>query len=229
MPNSLTVLEKEMKPYVDRFGLVTPSGGTSGNGLLYTSEWLLTLFRQGILDDETTQKYSEAIDKCQVTKGLFNRHPEATTHRNATDDYIGVIAVSRALGLPYAHFIYRHGVKYAWVFNNVNPGFFHISSWFGRKFQFRAHVKFGIGMKPNLFERLVWCYSVITSAWKPLTDQDARTLTWLLVITASGQDDLTDKVGEWWMSKFKSQYKNGMSTVLEDYFGFQHPIARYIK
>jgi hypothetical protein len=222
-------IKKDAENYIDPYGLITPNGGPSGNGLLYTSEWLVALKLKDEISEQDIHKFGKAIRSCRVAgyPALYNRNP-SHPDREAPDDYIGLAAVSSICGYHFIHQIVDWGNQTNWTYNNLNPEEFHIKSWFGRMPQVICHFKFAAGKSPSVLEKIWWCGTIILSGLRPVKDNNGRCLSWLLVETAKGKSWLCDLVGQWFMDKLNKDYPGGMSQVFTEYFTFPHPIARIL-
>lgn len=87
------ITKMDLKDYLDPTGLVKPSKGisTSGNGLLYTSVYvLLDNLTLGHL--EGAWNYTTVIDQCMLKPGLLTRVPDNSQKQESWDDYLGVAA-----------------------------------------------------------------------------------------------------------------------------------------
>jgi hypothetical protein len=108
-------------PYIDKDGLVQPTvGGESGNGLLYTSEYIYALLANGGMDRIEQMRLTAAYNACQMQEGLMARTPIGTafsTDQEGPDDYYGCGAASSELDGSLARHILAYGRKGASGFN----------------------------------------------------------------------------------------------------------------
>lgn len=109
---------EDYKVYKDKFGLnqnVTDNGdeyGVSGNGLLYTTGYILALVDNNALNRDEVIRLLNVYQSCQVPgeSGLYHRTPTKVKDYNSLDDIFGVLLASKYLddGLM-AKFIYSRG------------------------------------------------------------------------------------------------------------------------
>lgn len=223
---------KDFNPFIDKYGLVTPDGKPCGNGIRYTAECVVAAFDNKVLDSTMKMGIFDCITDCQLSPGLFKRHPEHTD-QEGPDDYIGLGTISHFLGYKnIARSILKYGrthkyfgvLKY--VYNNVDPNKFSMSAWLGRMPQLICHLQFAAGEDPSLFKKIWWCGSVLNSLRVPSTDQDAFALTWHLVRVAEGKSKLCDFIINIW----RKRQKHNISEILSDYFNNQfHPLVKWLK
>ena len=165
--------------YLDANGLMSGDGSITGNGLRYTSEYLIGLEKNRIYDLSDAYQFFPVIDSCMLKTGLFSRTPSKQSAQQGPDDYIALIHLGVALKQKYAIWIYEYGAKNNFIYLNDSANVKTLKSAFlGRFPQFLAHLKFAVGKEPTLLERLVWCYNVAFSAKG--NDQDSWVLSWHL-------------------------------------------------
>jgi hypothetical protein len=106
-------IKDDFKVYTDQYGLVQPSPGeTSGNGLLYTAEYILALAAHGALDDAEKQRLMAVYRACQVLPGLMRRSPAGAPFcgdQEGPDDYVGVGAAANLIGTSLAQDVVKYG------------------------------------------------------------------------------------------------------------------------
>lgn len=117
--NNMNIYE-DYKVYRDRFGLSQPiiddgrPYGVSGNGLIYTSAYILALVDNNAMTEEEKQRLLQVYLSCQHPNypGLFFRTPGNNTNYNSYDDLLGVVLASKYLdnGLM-AEDVYLHGLR----------------------------------------------------------------------------------------------------------------------
>lgn len=79
-------------------GLIHDStGGISGNGLLYTAEWVLALSNLSLLSPSNRIKFVGAYNSHMRIEGLMMRTPSNAFGQEGPDDYFGVAAASKVL------------------------------------------------------------------------------------------------------------------------------------
>jgi hypothetical protein len=169
---------------------------------------------------------------CQPTfLGCFSRSPDGSGGQEGPDDYTGVAAASPT----FASFIVDYGRQRFWVYNNTNPGSLRTQAgdinWAAFFIRFPgliAHLHYGANITPNWWLRQAWRLTVL---WSALTasGQDDWILTWLLVVTAGEKSTLNRWCKRLWLHRLLKAYPGGINEVFKNYFGFQHPIAKWAK
>ena len=234
-----TIFQNDFKLFIDKFGLISPyqSGISSGNGIRYTAEYVVSLletfnYASGVIDTEVN-RINESVLKCQVQPGLYKRTPD-DGRLEAPDDYVGLGTISNLINHNIALDILKYGKEHKcflvipYIYNNCEPGKWNIGAWLGRQQQVICHLQFAAGIKPALWRKIWWCGAIYLSTKSDVKDQDAYVLSWHLVKTAKGKSWLCDKFINYWKKK---QEKRGLkiSQVLKDYFGFDHPLTKYLQ
>lgn len=229
-------LRDEIESYRDMDGLVAPKRtfpgqrNASGNGILYTAEYFLLLDLRGeLLHPKDPADFMAVLLSCQNEPGLFNRSP-VHPDQEAPDDYLGLVLASEVLRLPYAMDIWAYGDRNHFVYNNVRPGKFTWTAWFGRMPQVVAHFQWCAGFTPALWRRLWWCGAVATAGFRGKGGEDAWILSWLLtrIIEREHVGDSLERMAiKIWRWRLKRAYPGGMKGVFSRYFGPEHPIAKY--
>jgi hypothetical protein len=224
-------LRNEILDYVDADGLVSPrrvedktARSASGNGLLYTSEYMIALHLRGDLNLTDIEGFVRVLRSCQKEPGLFNRSP-IHKDQNAPDDYTGILAACHMIGIEeFPRAIYKYGNEHGWVFDNTGEG--SKSAWFWRMPHLVAAIKIAAGEKCELWRQIYTTAVILWAIRAKREDQDAHTLTWLLTKIT---DDkwIPRQAGKLWRWKFKRQYPRGLGQVLSDYFNCYHPLANY--
>lgn len=228
--------------FIDGDGLITPrpclalEHNVSGNGLLYTAEYLIWMIY--------AKEYQPVIDRaywfsvageCLVEPGLLKRSP---THpdQQGPDDYIGAAAASYFIDqgllaktiLEYGrtHPARWKGLPVHYVYNNVKPGEFSSSAWLGRQPALIAHLQFCAGETPALWRQLAWAAAILMA--KP-ESQDDWVLSSLLVMVAGDRTWVTRQASRRWKENFKQAWPGGLKQVLTAYFNLQeaHPLATW--
>jgi hypothetical protein len=161
------MLKDEMIAYTDKYGLIQPQKqpNESGNGLLYTSEYIVTLAKLGQLETDDKVKYLGAIMSSEVQPGLFKRNPEAFTNDiEAIDDYIGLAAGSKAANRLIAQRILKYGREHKFLLKDIISDYlnrsdssFHLPLIFVSKLF--GNIKVGYvynNLEPNKANSEVW-------------------------------------------------------------------------
>lgn len=205
-----------------------PQRNSSGNGLLYTSFYIIYLYKSGLISlDHINIFRNISLAGCQVEAGLFKRAP-TKYDQEGIDDYIGISTACYVLKTREVIDIYNYGKANDWVFNNVVPGKFSFSSWFGRFPQFVAHLHYCAGVEPSFFLRLYLAGSIFLSALAPKNHHDQRTLSWLMIQACYGKSKMIDLAAKFWYKRLNSLFPGGMREVFKDYFqNADHPLSKY--
>lgn len=248
----MSQIHDDFAPYVDEFGYVNP---TSSNTIRATSELLLIiggarLYPNGALspkfgtpDGDDFVKSFHAIESLQIFPGLFER-TLTSKDQEGPDDYIAVVNALR--GYFIAIYIYQWGqrktpirglftspvlkfllgwIKVRYNYNNVIPDMVNRSSWLGRQIQVRAHIKWGANVYPSILERLYWGI-VISISGKP-GDQDSWALSWHLIQCMAGRCWIGNLAVKLWKKRFAVAYPGGIKQVFAEYYGKDHPLAKW--
>ena len=228
--------QKEIvKEYTDQFGLVQHSKGiTAGNGVRFTSEWILALKSHNAMDGADLTKFYSAIEGCRVVNGLYKRSP-VNNDQEGLDDYVALVHCFYKLGdtgkakkvLDYGlntYVSFWGPIRLRFVYNNVNPNVFHRSAWFGRFPALVAHFHWCAGVVPNILLRVYAAISVAITGMKDHYTQDGYMLSWHLAKAANGRCFLM-KIAYGIMKKRMLKYYPSFNVLLEKYFAHKHPIA----
>ena len=223
--NKMIEAKESIEGFTDENGLISGNGDTSGNGLRYTSEYLLGLALRGLRDSSDDYNYFPTIDSCQLEHGLFSRSPDKLTDQQGPDDYIAIISMSVWLRQKYHIWIYQYALKNNWIFLNARANEKTLkSAWFGRMQQFVAHLKYANNVIPDMKQRLIWAYCVAIAPKKD--DQDSWCLAWHLKRVGGDKGKIercATKIFEW---RLKLAYPKGIGQVIGAYFGnAKHPTA----
>lgn len=225
------IFEADFAPYRDRFGLIQNNpGGSSGNGLRYTSEYYILKFRYGLFTKEDQTEFSRIVNSCSIQKGLLCRIP-GDPGQQGLDDYVAVSTASMIFELFFAEDFKLYGLKNWNVYNNPNPGHFSWRAWFGRFPGLLAHFYYSSNDVPSWFKTASWTLSVLFCALTAKDSQDEWVLSSHLIIAYEWSGSRTwiqDQVCHIWRGKFRKQWGiDGMSKLLEKYFGHKHPLSKY--
>lgn len=233
----MTTIQDDFAPYIDKYGLVQPAiGGTSGNGLLYTALYAMALLQQGTISVGLAGTILRAYYSCEKGPGLMQRLPNGAFGQEGPDDYVGCGLAANLLGTELAESIVTYGRGEKWLgliskynYNNVTPGVFTLASWLGRQPQVICHLEFAAGQNPPLWRKLWWNAAITLACFAKVTDQDAHTLTWCLIQVADGKSVITQPFVWLWRKVMAKRKPGGISQNLRDYFGFDHPLVKWLK
>ena len=233
--------------YTDADGLVSPyrmqvgQRNGSGNGLLYTSLAYLLL---AVRARQYGVQFAEMVRKCYLLPGLLRRGPAHPDHEGP-DDYLAVGAAAGVLRLgafggackQVAGEILRYGRAHWWMMNNVDPGRWRWSSWFGRFPALIAHLEWAAWEPPPLWRRLAWAGALWLASRAEARQQDSWVQSWMMVLTVEALDveSLTPTLRWWeyramdnWRHRARGVFPGGLRQCLGEYFGNgEHPLVRY--
>jgi len=214
--------------YLDANGLMSGNGSITGNGLRYTSEYLIGLEKNRIYDLSDAYQFFPVIDSCMVKTGLFARDPSLKTDQTSFDDYIPIVFMSVLLKQKYHLWCYDWAIKNNWIFLNTDSNVKNLkSAWLGRMPQFVAHLMYANKKMPSTWQRIVWSYNV---AFGPrVGNEDTWCLSFSLKETykLSGFNDKMEK----WAIKFnegraRKNLPRGLGSMYSKYFNDKkHPLA----
>lgn len=231
-------LKEDILEYMDADGLVAPwkvpsgSRNGSGNGLLYTSLYYILLANKGLVGTPERLAFMDTVLPCQSSQdGVYNRGP-VHPDQEGPDDYIALVAASSILGLKSICWgILTHGIEKPFqlgplklYFNYCNitkENVLHRSSWLGRMPQLVAHMKFACGVRVPLWQKLVWCYSVVSGVYAKEDNFDAKILSYLLCRVGVGSSKLCDFFRGYFSRRIN------MEAVIKRALGEENPLAVY--
>ena len=244
--------------YRDRFGFPIGKQGEiinpSGNCLMFLAEEMIIRRDFGTGDaGEDLAHFLELAGLCQLETGNFRRTPPGCPFSNdqeGWDDFIGLtaaMAVTRVgsafsidavklivqiLVFGRRHFFRWGPFRLPYCYPTTDPAPEESRTWapfFGRYLQFVAHLRWCAGEKPNLVQRLVWCWSVAFAGLGDPDGQDPWRLTYLFVRAQRtertwGQPEaLAERIWRW---RFKRRWPGGIRDVRARYFNDgKHPLA----
>lgn len=219
-------LRSEINQYVFSPGLVshrrldswemnpkTASEDPSGNGVLYTAIYFLTLKKLGALTEEDLARFRATIRQCYKpgTIGLVMRSPRKPD-QEGPDDYVGASAVDKYI----AQEILTYGVKYPplllgfipipYVFNTEQERKFTFKAWLGRQVQLIAHWKTCAGRGAGLFSSVWWAVVMWLGTFKDERDNDGWMLSWLLSENTPRCKIFKWDLGEWFFCRWARNY-----------------------
>ena len=253
-------LKEDFAQYRDEDDLIQntlnpPPHNGSGNGIRYTSEEAIILFKRGELDQETKSKIEIAFQRCQDFPGLIKRSP---THKDqqGPDDLVAAASYGSTCNQPLADAILSYGrdnpvpvklfgytiFKVPYVYNNVCPGtfkkpdkdnpdkeVFNGSAILLRQPQVITHFRISAKEKIGLLASLYWAVAVAFNGFSKPEDQDGWMLTSHLVNSYGNspyRNYFLDKACKIWYTKFKKSPYKTFKNLVTAYFGFEHAIAK---
>lgn len=219
-------LKEDIKPYLDQWGFVQPAlGANSFNGVLYTAEYILALYKQNILTMNDISNCINTINKVIIEPGLIKRTP-SYNEQEGPDDYIGFLCVAKLFSSNYAKDFLKYGLKHWGSYNNEQPGKWTTRSFLWRQPQLIAHALYACGERPIAPLRFIWAITILLAGWRiPTNDLDARILSYLLIQNWDGKGWFCKWVVRVWNKRLLKDYPNGMKDVMMNYFQPGHPLG----
>lgn len=245
-----------LKDFYDEDRLIRPArGARSGNGLLYLGEVLVMLRKFYIITLDDRLSATASLFDCEVegTHGLYRRCSRGLwpwTDLEQQDDYIGIGAVSWAIGSPeIADEILEYGrstksriwpwlawPRLNWIMNNALPGTLldengdrSFRPWLGRYPAMVAHLEFAANLRPPLWRKIWWAFTVMFSGSGD-ENMDPWKLSYLMVQVMDGRSILCELAAKiFWIRLALLQ--GSMHVVYAKYFSKapEHPLAKYCR
>lgn len=239
-------LRKEINQYVFNPGLVshrrldswemnpkTASDDPTGNGVLYTAIYFMTLGKLGDLREEDKWRFRETVRQCYKngSYGLIMRSPRKPD-QEGPDDYVAASAVDRAIALDILSYGKNYPAKVLkfipipYVFNTEQERVFTFKAWLGRQVQLIAHWRTCAGLRAGFFSSAWWSVVLFIGAFKDKRDNDGWMLSWILA----------ENCPDWFFCRWA---RNFWRTKAQDVFGAEvqgmaarclepgHPIGRH--
>lgn len=218
---------KGFESYSGRYGMVlskkaSETNQVCDNGLLFTSEALVLLARNNLLQTigEYRLFFINLLESCQVEKGLYKRSPEHDMQQGP-DDIIGIAVASKYLKTDHAsrilNYLRHNNFTY---YTAVNKLFW--SGWLGRQPGLTALLSMCAGETPNLYDRLILMVGILFTCFEKKEETSNRLLAQMIIY---GLDD------HWTSTLCRSiwlihlHYYGGIKLAAETYFGDDHPIV----
>lgn len=237
-PTQEKQMRKDFAVYTDSVGLLSnipnPPLNSTGNGLLYTSFYYMTLYLWGVLTEDDKNQFVSVVQSCRKDSinGLYNRSPQKTD-QEGPDDYLGIVAASckNALNVPLADQVYQYGLStgtapFNWIYNNETPGVFTMDAWFGRQLQLPAIFSLGAGVQPPLWRKLWMIGAIQLGGTSNPQDNNGVILSWCSCATMDPADTMLKDYALYWIGQVLKNYPNGMKEVWSTYFNNpSHPLA----
>lgn len=227
----MTTLRTEIEAgYIDQNGFVreNQTDPYTDNGILYTSQYLIQLKRNGDLQPTDVEHFDQKILSCYAKTGLLNRRP-ADTSQEGPDDYIGLCSFSKECSDVMADEVNQYGRSTTphYVYNNFNPGHFSWSAWLGRQVGFAAFIKLCAGDWTNPIEDLCLYTGLIITSLSNKSETSDRVLG-QLIIDQLPNYPVSFLIKCWWNWRIKRLYGT-FQQVMSVYFGPEHPLTKYYK
>jgi len=226
------VIKKLAMQYKDIYGYMQPDARISHNGLRFTSEYMMVLVGNKILEEEDKLHFLRLVMKCFVKPGLLKRHGWAhEDEQEGIDDYIAVAHAAKQLGYvnEICGPILSYGQRNFWYYCNVEKPTVKnkISAAFWRFPAFVAHLYFCCNRNPTPLGLFFWCGAVVWSSFKSFKKQDEWVLSWHMCNAAFGVNVLSDLIIKFWYWKLG---KKRIGDIIGNYFNnYDHPNSRYFR
>lgn len=203
----------EIPPYIDGNGLVSPGLVPPGvrrgsdNGPMYTSEYLIMLYRNMLALDVVVQ---HSIGNCVGVDHELHRAPGDMTP-DEVDDHYGVLSLLAEV--------------------NVKP-FFKLPIRLWRQPQLLYAYLLAKGVPSIFLSPLNWYTAIVIATsciGRPTTDTDSRRLSWHLIQATKRKSLLCKLASYTWYKRLHKDYANGMLGVAALYYADNHPFTRWWK
>ena len=221
-----THITQDFLQYVDKNGLIAPTvGGGSLNGVLYTAISMIVMEDNKALPDELKQQFGDRLAKCFKEPGLLTRTPDLHPDQEGPDDLVGICAVAKLLGFPFAKDVLKYGLKHFFVYNN--DGKLRGEDFLGRQIQLVTHMFYcAIGFCPPFFG-VYWALAIWHSAFAKKENQDAFMLSWLLIRCLPKHNLLGRLAAKFWYKKMYAHFPRGFKDLNYLEGNNNHPICKY--
>lgn len=223
-------------------GTIEPGIEISENGWRFTAEFLWVLHANGVLDDNLKQLYRQVYDQGKVLglNGIYNKAPrDHLGKQNSPDNFLGMALAFSLIDEGSARATIQYGKKMwpPYTYNNVNPGAYTGSAFFGRRPWDIITMKDAAGMHINWFERLIWSAAIYVSSFSEEGEQDAWALPWMMIRSRKKLNFIERFVCKHWTKRFKNAWPYGIGQLLHRYFDgktvwrvedVRHPSAKWL-
>lgn len=128
-----------LKHYKDEDNQITvdrdPQKWSTGNGLLHTGFAVVLMRRLGIESDYDWAKIAFELAEDPGQPGVYDRN-RGRNDKNAHDDYYGIVGASSAMGWKFHGDVLKHGVRNAFIYENVDGSFDFKKDWWAFRLRF---------------------------------------------------------------------------------------------
>lgn len=196
-----------MRDYWDQYGLL--SGPGRGNSILYGIEY-------GIFSGTLDEQLQPIIKNCQITPGLFRRHPDLDQDGESWDDYKALCFASSKI----ARQVFWYGLTHFGIYRNSKQTPV-MSAWLWRSPTFVAWVFSCAFPWVRFIVAPILNYGIDHTSKNP-EDQDGMILTYLLIrqlnLKSRSSEDFTAVLQFYW---------GGIKPLLAAYFSDpENPIVK---
>lgn len=237
-------LREEIARFRQPDGLVSPKRDpeidSTGNGLLYTSLYMILLGRRGGFSSDDAHEFRRIVNRCwarsgkvlgRTYPGCLSRSPTKTDEQESWDDYQAVAYAGMLAGLPFARLMLAHARKFTpwWVpggiWNNLVPGATSSKAWLGRSPMFMAHLRRCAYLSPCLWGPLGELQ--LAAALDGMRPEDSTGVINNWILTRLGPPTFRD----WWRARAAGGRgdlpSDIMKRALSANLGADHPLAVY--
>lgn len=247
------MLQDEIIPYVDGYGLVAPHKVTAGtmrscdNGTMFLGEYYDMLYKSAQSTQLDSDNWEQTISTCMLEPGLVARAPGAHD-LDAPDNMLGILSAGKLLNSPaIPRQILWYGLKHFGWFNQENPGSIYgkdgtilWAAFLWRQYQLVA-ATVSASRLPWILRLLFlpsYFYAALVIAYTGLKnipndqDMDSRRLCWHLVQIVAPDSWMCRQASKVWYWKLHkdfppSQWEQCMRGVAAKYYEEGHPFIRY--
>lgn len=224
-------LRNDLTPYTDEDGLVMPALNTpSTNGVMYTSEALIALIRNGEATSLDANNYIAKMSSCTPIPGLLQRSPQNSGGQEGPDDYYGLATAVDELEhyKDIAKAVVLYAAKHLGSLDNINPGRWQWSAFLVRQPLLDACMLWAAGDFVGPVLRTITALTILYNAIFPAPTNDTTSwrLQWLQVQVAR-RHSLSSRLASilWYKRLYGVWGPSGMRAVNSVYFQPTHPLA----
>lgn len=234
--------------YTDAQGLVCPKPADprdlygSGNGVIYTAEFMVIMAKYSLLEPEDIHDYEVLMKACYAVPGVINRVPHNINRdQDGPDDYYGLLNACMQLHITsIPRDMLKAAIKYKGAFNNAEPGKWTAQSFLIRQPQLLTCMV--ASAFPSLKNPLHWLMRLLflpffivsaiiislNSAFSDHKEVDTRRLGWHVMQNLKPVSLLCKLASLIWYKRLYKDYgSKGMKAVAALYYSENHPFNTY--
>jgi hypothetical protein len=215
---------------LDKYSFPTPNGKLlstqdfpNGNMVGYTSQLLFLTQFTDALSLEQVQEFFNGLIDCGAFSGVVSRKPGELSN-TSVDDYL-----SLACNPVFAIKMLKYGRAH-WGFFDLNYPKVSFAQFLYRFQGMWQHAKISAGEPLTNLGKLIWAVSLMISAHKPFSWQDAWIQSHLMVLIKERRNvnnPIMDYAVNYWRRRKGSKTT---SEIYADYMGFaDHPLVEAFK
>lgn len=213
-------LDDECQVTIDR----DPTPGSTGNGQLYHSVFIVRLHQLGQLRPEDRARFAAMCDRSQYLPGLHHRSQhKGAGELNSWDNYLGIAAADAFAKMGPAADIVEHGRRHGWHYNNVDPADHTWQSWHAWRAGLIASYRMGAGREPGCMD--LHSLNLAIRGNNSSSDGGSRITGWLMVELCNLQRVLPEAC-QLWENSVRDRF-GGMAGVMRAAFP-DHPDHPFI-